>query len=549
MKHFRKISLPITVILLGLCMLCSCGEKKPDLSSISDIPGEFIEALQEYDKDAIETYAPGLNLDEWDELDDTHIQVLQDIISYAKVTETGEPVYYEETGSTVMEVTISYIPVSDMTRSFSGNYTSISQLRESMEEYEDDEDKTMDLDFEYDEESEKWYLAKSSARKITRLFSEDSIRRLVIADITPDEAEEIFRAYLRDIADCWDAASMPENIDVQEYRYYDDYLHAGEGPLTQDALAHFVSAYMDYILTHDPNIVRDWDYSFELNGYAPSSVDLQEALYSDEYQIGYHANFIRYAKLGMRYEDMMDAQVALIYDTLAKAIPQCGTERYNLYGNVSPYADMTDECELYGKLVNGPYSYDNSTEVTEDQYEYYMISAIKLLLDNGEIDEAQYDNMIESALSVDEAVITDVSVSPSGHPNQAVGTYEYVPSWETEPEPVLIYGVSEDDENGFNMFYSKEVGWLHTAGYCIDDDGIWIATYFDRMFYPGNEVIVDWWLDNEQIVDTQVIMVAELTNAVEVFLPVDEFPADAYYEMRLWEADHRHVLAYVILTR
>ena len=166
MKHFRKISLPITVILLSLCMLCSCGEKKPDLSSISDIPGEFIEALQEYDKDAIETYAPDLTLDEWDELDDTHIQVLQDIISYAKITEMGDPVYYEENGSAVMEVTISYIPVSDMTRSFSGNYTSVSQLEESMEEYEDDEDKTMDLDFEYDEESGNWYLAKSSARLI-----------------------------------------------------------------------------------------------------------------------------------------------------------------------------------------------------------------------------------------------------------------------------------------------------------------------------------------------------------------------------------------------
>ena len=130
-----------------------------------------------------------------------------------------------------------------------------------------------------------------------------------------------------------------------------------------------------------------------------------------------------------------------------------------------------------------------------------------------------------------------------------MNTYEYVPAWDDPDDPVIIYAQSDVDENGIWMFYSKGPGWLHTAGYCFDEDGIWIDNYFDRLFYPGNEVIVDWWLDDDLIVDTQIITVPGLTNEIEVFLPVDELPEHFYYEMRLWEADHSHVISYVTLTR
>lgn len=63
------------------------------------------------------------------------------------------------------------------------------------------------------------------------------------------------------------------------------------------------------------------------------------------------------------------------------------------------------------------------------------------------------------------------------------------------------------------------------------------------------EEIVDWWLDDELIVDTQIITVDTFTNEIEVFLPVGELPENCYYEMRLWETDHNHVISYVTLTR
>jgi hypothetical protein len=141
------------------------------------------------------------------------------------------------------------------------------------------------------------------------------------------------------------------------------------------------------------------------------------------------------------------------------------------------------------------------------------------------------------------------SVSSSGHPNQALGTYEQVPSWCTDGS--LVYGYSYPDENGIWMHYSKEPGWLDTVGYYVDEDGIWITCYYDCSFDRGTTLIVDWWVNDEQVVDTEEIVIdADGTTEVEVFLPANVLiEGDGVYEMRLWEDDHSHVIAYVTLTR
>ena len=99
------------------------------------------------------------------------------------------------------------------------------------------------------------------------------------------------------------------------------------------------------------------------------------------------------------------------------------------------------------------------------------------------------------------------------------------------------------------MSFSGQPEWMGLAGYSVDDEGIWIACYFERMFFPANEVICDWWIDGELTVDSQIVIVDGFTNEIEVFLPVDELPESGSYEMRLWETDHNHVIAYVTITR
>ncbi|MCR5618753.1 MAG: hypothetical protein K6F65_01515 [Lachnospiraceae bacterium] len=537
----------VMLIALFLGVLCSCGKKEQDLSGIISVPGDFLEAVKNLDADAAAVCAPGFDASEWDELDEARAGIMRLVMENAEITEMGTPVIYGESGSADMEVAFSYVSLRDIVDSLKMYRVTEDQIRDCIKEQDDRSEKTINLEFEYSEDDGCWVLTKSSARKICKLFSFDTVRTLSIVDLTEEEAEDVLMSYLEGIAECRDAKTFPEELDLSSYRFYDDSLHGGEGTRTEDAVARFAAAYMGYVLSHEPEVRTNWDYSVYLYGEAPSENDLMNALSSDEYQIENYAILLKYLYLGMDLEELMDAQTALIYNTLAEAIPQCGSEEYILYAVVSPYKDAEEECTLLSELINKPYSVDNSIEYTEEQYYYLLNAAIEYLHDNGEADDEQYEMMLENRPDAYEGFTTDVSVSVSGHPNQAVGTFDYVPSWCDDYS--IIYGQSYTDEQGFSMFYSRQPGWLHTAGYCIDEEGIRIANYFDRIFYPGNQVIVDWWLDDELIVDTQIITVDTFTNEIEVFLPVGELPENCYYEMRLWETDHNHVISYVTLTR
>ena len=114
----------------------------------------------------------------------------------------------------------------------------------------------------------------------------------------------------------------------------------------------------------------------------------------------------------------------------------------------------------------------------------------------------------------------------------------------------IVYGYSNIDANGFWMFYSKDPECLGSVGYCVGDGGVWISNVFLPEFDQGTELIVDWWIDGDLIVDTQYITIErDHTHEVEVFLPLDDIPEECEIEMRLWEDNHSHVLSYVTLTR
>ena len=550
MRNIKKAILCIAVMILALCMLCSCAaDRSGDIESIRNIPEVFLEAVTEMDEDALEECSPGFEVTEWRDFTDNHIEMFRYYMQYAEILEMDEPAFFDDEAAATMATTISYLPMDGFLRSLDVRYMTLDEIKDALDDYDKRKEKTLDLEFEYDESDDCWYLTKTSARKIYRLFTTNSTAALMIVDISADEAGDIFLDYLRSIADCPNAASMPENINLQDYRFFDDSLNTGTGAKTEDALARFVSAYVGYVLDHDPVIRSDQAYSVEVDGSAPSAEELMSALTTDEYYVQYYANCLRYSDLGMNIDEMLDEQTALIYNTLAEAVPQCSPQNYYLYGSVSPYKDTTNICWLYDDLLSIPTHIDITEEFAEDQYYAYTYAAIDLLYANGELTDEQFERMLENVFPVESAYITDTDVSASGHPNQAVDTYEYIPSWEDTEDPVLVYGESYEDENGFSMFYSKSPGWLGTVGYCIDEDGIWIANYYSRLFYPGNDLIVDWWLDGEQIVDTQIISISEMTNEIEVFLPVDELPGHCRYEMRLWESDHSHVISYVILTR
>jgi hypothetical protein len=113
-----------------------------------------------------------------------------------------------------------------------------------------------------------------------------------------------------------------------------------------------------------------------------------------------------------------------------------------------------------------------------------------------------------------------------------------------------MYGASDTDENGIYMHYSKEPGWLNTAGYCIDDHGITMMVTFHKSFTMGTVLEYDWELGDEDYGETEQFTVQENgQRTFEFTLPVDSVPTPGGVEFRLWEQGHSHVIAYVYLIQ
>ena len=326
---------------------------------------------------------------------------------------------------------------------------------------------------------------------------------------------------------------------------YDNRYDHGTGTKSEEALRDFVKAYLLYYLDHDFEITYQQGNRFGSKGMAPSSEDLYKALTSDEFQIEYRMYSIRYEVLGLDYDEMLEEQTALVYNTLTAAIPECEGEEHSISGGVE---GVYDELFFSNPIVKEPGKgvYEAEHGITLEQLTGVLEEAVTRLYENGEIDETMY-TMLYNSINPDNLGYTPVNtVSSSGHPNNALGVFEQSPSWCTDGS--VVYGYSQPDSNGFWMFYSKEPGWLDTVAYTIESDGIWIDNYYDMTFETGTTLIVDWWIDGEYVIDTQEITVAEgLNNEIEVYLPTDEFPSSHTYEMRLWEVDHEHVISYVVL--
>ena len=98
------------------------------------------------------------------------------------------------------------------------------------------------------------------------------------------------------------------------------------------------------------------------------------------------------------------------------------------------------------------------------------------------------------------------------------------------------------------MHYSKQPGWLDTAGYCIDDEGITVMVRFDHKFAAGTVLEFDWELNGDKVNGTQTFIVEENgQDTFEFTMPVKYIDHVSTCDFRLWEEGHSHVIAYVQL--
>ncbi len=557
--RFKKVAAFVLALSFVASAGCNKYDDEKDSEELQEITENFVTAVSNNNGDEAGELTDGFDYSSVE----SHIdEGIRDVVFYAlKYLELNDFEVIEfnrDEGTARAEAEIEYFDFYSFRFSLDPyvHLYTVDDYHVMIDEYDGRKEKSVRLTYIYNEEDDQWVMSESSARKILRLCLASASRLYQPVAVTPEAAADLFMDYFENIA-AGEFDSLDLELNLEDNRVYDNVLVRGEGEKTQEALENFISAYMEFVMDHDPQVeVSDvYSFGYTLSGYAPSSDDLYAALTTDEFLTQYYANFIRYTNLGTDLYDMWDDQSALIYNTLTEAIESCSSEPYSVYGWVELNQDVYLETGDYTVYLDGGViaddalgMYEAEHSVGQEQYIRCNEAAIELLLENGEITTFMSNALLENLeQEVEDTFAPTGGTSSSGHPNQAVGTYEQVPDWCEDGS--LVYGYSNPDSNGFWMFYSKSPDVLDHVEYYLDDDGMWITCYFIDGFGSGTNLIVDWWLNDDLIVDTEYVRIgAAGQTEVEVFLPWDRIPSSGIYEMRLWEDNHSHVLAYVTMT-
>ena len=554
--RFKKITAAILTLAMVASTGCASKEEKKNAENtelIQQVTTDFFEAIREEDTDRISELTDGLEVESSFENLRMYMgsgyEAFQVFLSRTEIVEMGEVEFDYEHNKATMKTTFSFLDAQGLTDELDSPYITNLELLELLETYDSTKNKSFNLHFEYDEDSEEWYMTKDSATKIINFLGSKVNAFPMIVDISPAQAREMVEEFIYTLAETGTYDDVMVDMNINDLRVYENVVERGDGPETQEALNEFVSEYMSYVLEHDYTIEATTPYSFVLWGSAPSDEDLYEMLCAPEFFYEYYQNQLRTMYLGRGFDDMMDAQSAHVYSWLAGAVDFAEPEEYSLAVSVSPYSleggMLTVTSPVIAEPDRGLYEAEHS--ISWEDFEASMNAALEGLNSRGEMSDILYVEILDGLTPENYGYASSSTDNGSGHPDQAVGTYEQVPSWCEDGS--IVYGYSNLDENGCWMHYSKEPGYLDTVGYYIGDGGVWITNYYDCEFNSGDILEVDWWLDDEQVVSEDRIFIREDgTTQVEVFLPLDNIDDHSLIEMRLWEEGHDHVISYVTLT-
>ena len=550
--RLKKITAAVLAIAIMTATGCQSKDEK-NAELIQTVTTGFFEALVEEDSDRIEGLTGGLeyesSLENLREYLGENYDIFQRFLSYTEVVEMGEVEFDYEHGRARMRTTFSFLDIEGLTGDLEFPYCTHDELMEMLDEYDSCKHKTFTLEYEIDSDSGEWILTKKSAAKVINFIGTKINRFPNIVEVSPVQARQMVEDFLNGLAETGTYDDIMVDLDIDDFRVYENVTERGDGPQTQEALSGFISAYMSYVLDHDYTIEAVSPYYFILTGSAPSDEDLYEQLSAPEFLYEYYQNEMSYIYLNRSHEDEMDAQSAHVYDWLAGAVDLAEPEDYMLSVSISPYSMDGGMITVESSIIPEPYRglYEAMHSVDWETFEEMMSAAAEGLNASGEMSDILYVEILNGLTPENYGYALSGNGNSSGRPNQAVGTYEQVPSWCEDGS--LIYGYSNPDANGYWMFYSKEPGVLDTVGYYLGDGGIWITNYYDREFNAGDILEVDWWIDGDQVVSSDRVFVNEDgTTEIEVFLPFYNVGDFTECEMRLWEEGHNHVISYVTLT-
>ena len=545
----------ISIVLTGIMLLslCSCKARNTvTAEELTDISNKFIELVSEQDLKKAKKLTTGA--DPYESVDfDTCDDLIYPLIASASCEAKSELRFNESGDEVRLRVKLNCLDY--FTLKYDDEVMSSYMSEEQYMEVFNNKDflTSVNLTLRFVNKDGEWLLTGNSADRMLDRICYGWSHGIEPVTITPEEAEEQYASVIRDIADGNFVTYLFTLPDIETLCPYDNILDTSHSSKADQAREEFVSAYAAYIAAHDydlENADTYYPYEYTLTGEAPSRDEIYEYI-RDSIMVISYAEWFKYSNLGQSYEDTVDNITVALYSGLASKLKYMDSEPYELGFTMTNVTMPQPEILLTSDLIAYPDRalYEAEHAYDPEQTRELTIAALTLLLTQGDINVSQYNEFIgqlDSEGQFNSPVDIDQQ-QDSLYPNQAVNTEEYVPSFS---DGSLIYATSMADENGYWMFYSKENGVLDTVEYYIDGEGIYMTCFFEEDFDKGTELLFDWWIDGEQVMDSARIQIQTADcNRVVVKLPLQAFPNATCYEMRLWNDSHTHVLAYVQLNK
>lgn len=561
---FRKavVSLLTMVMLAGALLPAGCSRKNKDEADIIEAAGNFIDAYSKGDSGLVKEYVDGsfrydflYNRNDYD--------VADIILTAAARSEIGgiRSIEVDRKNNTAkLKFRLHYLDITDCFRNQQvGGMTkedyiktfSTGDLRET----------GMTFEFVFDKDGNKWLLKEKSAEKYDALFNKAHM--IYVITLSKEDAAVIFNEAFERLAK--GEFELPYyTLDLNSVRVF-DYCQADD-ELVKDAAGEFAKAYIKYIVDHGITVEGDEDnpYYAVLRGHAPSCDALMDYFTSDERLTGHFKTVFRMtsaSRKDVQPDTVGGTVLADMYHKMAQMIPDMESEEYEISMQI---LESDSEVMLLIGGWNGSviqiseYDVESVSKAEPEQQIRCRRKACEELYEAGEISKEKYD-MIMLAVERDQHIanggngdaysfIRNVDwKGTSKHKNQALKVYEYLPDWS---DGLMIYGASTEDKNGLQLHYTKEPGWLNTAGYCLGDDGLTVMLKFDYRFKKGTTLIYDWYYDGEECQDSVSFTVDTDGQTEFEFTMPDVGARDAgKYELRVWEEDHNHVIAYIAFPK
>lgn len=554
----RAASLVMTTVLLAVALLpAGCSRKAKDEEQIKETVQDFFEIFPTGNSDDIEDLISGDFTYSYIR-DKERMEIMLKIASKTEIESIKSIDISDDHHKARVKMKISYINISDMVEYFDYRYMTKEEWLEAIDSY--DELKTSNMTFSLvNRDGKKWQIQAKSIDRYQDLM--DNIFWINVANVSEDVAFKAFGDIIPGLAN--------GELEQEYYTFsLDTVMIFNEGysddPVIRDAAMEFCKSYYQYINNHGIEVEQDvyFHYSGVLTGYAPSREQILNYFSSDDFAIEWYTASIRADNDPNPYgEGGLWAQYyAGIYLDLAKQIPNMDSDDYKIHLSLDPGLDTAYVSAEWFIFPLTPDDVYVATRITDEQADRCLQKAAESLYLAGEITEAQYKSYVQASENNDNSradeyngdgnTVTDRNVNWQGtpeHDNQAVNVFEYIPDWS---DGTLIYGGSDIDSNGIYMHYTKEPGWLDTAGYCIGPDGITVMVKYDHVFPAGTELVFDWYIDGVQYGDSISFTVSkDGSTEFEFTLPDSEISKYGTCELRLWESGHSHVIAYVKLTK